>query len=136
MAKIGVMVCGHGSRDEDAVREFQSVADGIRARLPHYQVESGFLEFAQPIIRDGLDKLRDAGHDQVLAVPGMLFAAGLITGEALVGILMAIPIVMTNNPDVLAFSEHLRLGSTLGLAVFAAVIFALYRVAAAKSSAL
>ena len=76
MAKIGVMVCGHGSRDEDAVREFQSVADGIRARLPHYQVESGFLEFAQPIIRDGLDKLRDAGHDQVLAVPGMLFAAG------------------------------------------------------------
>ena len=76
MAKIGVMVCGHGSRDEDAVREFQSVADGIRARLPHYQVESGFLEFAQPIIRDGLDRLRDAGHDQVLAVPGMLFAAG------------------------------------------------------------
>lgn len=76
MTKVGVMVCGHGSRDEDAVREFDSVAAGIRARLPQYQVESGFLEFAQPIIRDGLDKLREAGHDRVLAVPGMLFAAG------------------------------------------------------------
>ena len=76
MTKIGVMVCGHGSRDEDAVREFDSVAAGIRARLPQYQVESGFLEFARPIIRDGLDRLREAGHERVLAVPGMLFAAG------------------------------------------------------------
>jgi len=74
--KTGVMVCGHGSRDAGAVSEFDSVARGIRERLPHYQVESGFLEFATPIIRDGLDCLRDSGHDRVLAVPGMLFAAG------------------------------------------------------------
>ena len=76
MTKTGVMVCGHGSRDEDAVREFESVAAGIRARLSHYHVESGFLEFAQPIIREGLDRLRESGHNLVLAVPGMLFAAG------------------------------------------------------------
>ncbi len=74
--KIGVMVCGHGSRDEDAVREFDAVATGIRQRLSHYDVESGFLEFAQPIIRDGLDKLRGRGVKRILAVPGMLFAAG------------------------------------------------------------
>ncbi|MEM7172131.1 MAG: sirohydrochlorin chelatase [Pseudomonadota bacterium] len=76
MTKVGVMVCGHGSRDEDAVREFQSVAAGIKERLPQFQVESGFLEFATPIIRDGLDNLRAAAHDEVLAIPGMLFAAG------------------------------------------------------------
>ncbi len=76
MSDIGVMVCGHGSRDEQAVAEFASVARGIRERLPHYPVESGFLEFATPIIRDGLDKLRAAGCRRVLAVPGMLFAAG------------------------------------------------------------
>ncbi|MCZ4280727.1 sirohydrochlorin chelatase [Kiloniella laminariae] len=74
--KIGVMVCGHGSRDEGAVREFESVARGIRERLPQYVVDSGFLEFATPIIRTGLDNLREAGHDLVLAIPGMLFAAG------------------------------------------------------------
>ena len=33
----------------------------------------------------------------------MLFAAGLITGEALLGILLAIPIVVTGRPDALAF---------------------------------
>ncbi len=75
-SKTGVMVCGHGSRDNGAVTEFDSVARGIRERLPQYQVESGFLEFATPIIRDGLDRLRESGHDKVLAVPGMLFAAG------------------------------------------------------------
>jgi hypothetical protein len=33
---------------------------------------------------------------------GVLFSAGLITGEALVGIGMAVPIVVFGNPDVLA----------------------------------
>ena len=76
MAKIGVMICGHGSRSVKAVHEFEAVARGIRERLPDYDVESGFLEFATPIIRDGLDKLRERGNELVLAVPGMLFAAG------------------------------------------------------------
>jgi len=76
MSKTGVMVCGHGSRDVQAVSEFDSVARGIRDRLPQYEVESGFLEFARPVIRDGLDRLRTRGHTRILAVPGMLFAAG------------------------------------------------------------
>ncbi len=76
MDKIGVMVCGHGSRDPDAVREFEAVARGIHERLPQYDVESGFLEFATPIIRNGLDKLRQRGVTQCLAIPGTLFAAG------------------------------------------------------------
>lgn len=70
------MVCGHGSRDEDAVRQFNQVAEGLKARLPDYLVDSGFLEFANPIINKGLDNLRDQGVDHILAVPGMLFAAG------------------------------------------------------------
>ena len=76
MSRIGVMVCGHGSRDKDAIAEFESVAAGVRARLPRYDVESGFLEFATPVIREGLGKLRARGNELCLAVPGMLFAAG------------------------------------------------------------
>jgi sirohydrochlorin cobaltochelatase len=75
-AKLGVMVCGHGSRDAGAVAEFATVAEGLRRRLPDYPVEYGYLEFATPIIRTGLDRLREQGVDHVLAVPGMLFAAG------------------------------------------------------------
>jgi sirohydrochlorin cobaltochelatase len=76
MQKIGVMVCGHGSRDPEAIEEFKSVAAGIAKRLPQYPADYGFLEFAKPIIRDGLDRLRAGGVERILAVPGMLFAAG------------------------------------------------------------
>ncbi len=74
--KIGIMICGHGSRSVDAVREFEQIATGLRARCTAHPVEYGFLEFATPIIRDGLDRLREQGVTRVLAVPGMLFAAG------------------------------------------------------------
>lgn len=74
--KLGVMLCGHGSRDADAVREFAVLAGHLRKRLPHYPVEYGYLEFATPIIRDGLDALKASDVTRVLAAPGMLFAAG------------------------------------------------------------
>ena len=79
--KYGVMVCGHGSRDEEAVKEFQAVARGIRERLPQYETDWGFLEFATPVIRTGLDALREKGIRKVLAVPGMLFAAGHVKND-------------------------------------------------------
>jgi sirohydrochlorin cobaltochelatase len=74
--KLGVMVCGHGSRNRLAVGEFAQLAEGLRARLPGVPVDYGYLEFARPILRDGLDNLRAQGVEHVLAVPGMLFAAG------------------------------------------------------------
>jgi sirohydrochlorin cobaltochelatase len=74
--KIGVMLCGHGSRDKGAVTEFAELAKLLEHRFPQYPVEFGYLEFAKPIIREGLDKLKASGVSRVLAVPGMLFAAG------------------------------------------------------------
>jgi sirohydrochlorin cobaltochelatase len=74
--KLGVMVCGHGSRNRLAVGEFAQLAEGLRTRLPGVPVDYGYLEFARPILRDGLDNLRAQGVEHVLAVPGMLFAAG------------------------------------------------------------
>ena len=81
MSKIGVMVCGHGSRDDEAIGEFAAVAAGIAGRLPQYPVASGFLEFARPVIRDGLDVLRGKGVERILALPGMLFAAGHVKND-------------------------------------------------------
>ncbi|MBX6321789.1 MAG: sirohydrochlorin chelatase [Rhodospirillaceae bacterium] len=81
MSKIGVMVCGHGSRDPEAISEFSAVAAGIAQRLPQFPVASGFLEFARPVIRDGLDSLRERGVSRILAVPGMLFAAGHVKDD-------------------------------------------------------
>ena len=74
--KLGIMVCGHGSRNQNAAKEFAVIAEALRARNPDMPVEYGYLEFCNPVISEGLDRLRAKGVARVLAVPGMLFAAG------------------------------------------------------------
>lgn len=76
-----IMLCGHGSRDKAAVDEFNNLAVRLRERLPDTLVESGFLEFATPVIRTGLDKLKDRGAKKIVALPGMLFAAGHVKND-------------------------------------------------------
>ncbi|HEV7491609.1 MAG TPA: oligopeptide transporter, OPT family [Rhodanobacteraceae bacterium] len=59
--------------------------------------------------------------------PGTLFSAGLITGEALTGILIAIPIVVSGRADVLALPAGLHFNEFVGLIVLAIVGWLLYR---------
>jgi len=74
--KLGIMVCGHGSRNQNAAREFAVIAEGLRLRNPETPVEYGYLEFCNPVLTAGLDKLKAEGCTRIVAVPGMLFAAG------------------------------------------------------------
>lgn len=60
---------------------------------------------------------------------GVLFSAGLITGEALTGIIIAIPIVASGKADVLALPPSLHFGAAFGLALLAGVAWLLYRAA-------
>jgi putative OPT family oligopeptide transporter len=60
---------------------------------------------------------------------GVLFSAGLITGEALVGILIAIPIVVFKRADVMALPANLQFGELVGLVILAVIGYVLYRVA-------
>ena len=79
--KTAVMICGHGSRDDAAIEEFNQLAGRLAKKLPDFDVESGFLEFATPIIRTGLDKLKERGAARIVCVPGMLFAAGHVKND-------------------------------------------------------
>jgi sirohydrochlorin cobaltochelatase len=81
MSKTAVMVCGHGSRDEEAIREFERLAGALKARLPDHDVETGYLEFARPVIREGLEALTRRGARRIVAVPGMLFAAAHVKND-------------------------------------------------------
>jgi sirohydrochlorin cobaltochelatase len=81
MSETAVMVCGHGSRDAGAIREFERLAGALKARLPAHDFETGYLEFARPIIRDGLDALKRRGARRIIAVPGMLFAAAHVKND-------------------------------------------------------
>jgi hypothetical protein len=62
----------------------------------------------------GVNPHDEAERDR-LHRPGTLFSAGLITGEALMGILIAFPIVITENAAVLSLPESLLPGETLRL---------------------
>jgi putative OPT family oligopeptide transporter len=92
------------------------------------------LELATAILLGGLiayyarRRNEASGTDPVVGQRnGMLFASGLITGEALIGIGMAVPIVVSGNPDVITLG--IELPAVVGVLVIAALSIALYRVA-------
>jgi uncharacterized oligopeptide transporter (OPT) family protein len=101
------------------------------------------LELMVPIFIGGLlsyfveRKKRLKPHDEEerdrIHRPGTLFSAGLITGEALMGIAIAIPIVVSERADVLALPEQFQFGQLVGLAVLVVVGWLLYRSGAKKS---
>jgi putative OPT family oligopeptide transporter len=82
--------------------------------------------------RHKVDAHDEAARDRVHR-PGTLFSAGLITGEALMGIAIAVPIVLSSRGDVLALPDAWHFGKWVGLAVLGAVGLLLYR-SSAKSA--
>ena len=105
---------------------------GAAWRAPVLAVAVGIylpLELEVPILLGGLIAEVTSRRAAVKGGrQGLLFAAGLITGEALVGILMAIPIVLSRDANV--FALPFDAPSFLGLLAVGAVCVALYRVAA------
>jgi sirohydrochlorin cobaltochelatase len=81
MSETAVLLCGHGSRDPEAITEFELAAAALRPRLPQFDFATGYLEFARPTIRDGLALLAARGARRILAVPGMLFAASHVKND-------------------------------------------------------
>src|SRR3984885_14974966 len=81
MSDTAVLICGHGSRDIEAVREFELLAAALRPRFPDYDFATGYLEFARPNIREGLATLVARGARRIYAVPGMLFAASHVKND-------------------------------------------------------
>ncbi len=113
---------------------------GSKFRVPVLAAAIGIylpLELMVPIFLGGLvsylvqrkHKVSDDDEEAKDRIhrPGTLFAAGLITGEALMGIAIAVPIVVTENAEVLALPATWHLGQWIGLLVLAGVGLLLYR---------
>jgi sirohydrochlorin cobaltochelatase len=108
MSDTGVLICGHGSRDVEAVREFELLAAALRPRFPDYDFATGYLEFARPTIRDGLTALTARGAKRIYAVPGMLFAASHVKND----LPWEMNSFLAGNPGI-----DVRLGRDLGIEV-------------------
>jgi putative OPT family oligopeptide transporter len=59
---------------------------------------------------------------------GLLFASGLITGEALIGIALAIPVAIYGSSDVLAIADD-PLGAIPGIVIIVGICYWMYRIA-------
>ena len=119
---------------------------GSSFRTPVLAVAIGIylpFELAVPIFAGGLihqlirkrDKLSDGITEEVEspARNGLLFASGLITGEALMGILLAIPIVILEKKHISLPLMEMPYGSLLGTVLLIGVAYWLYRTALDKS---
>ena len=121
-------------------------ARGSQFRVPVLAAAIGIylpLELMVPIFLGGalahlVERRHGVGaHDEaardIAHRPGTLFSAGLITGEALMGIAIAVPIVMSGRPDVLALPAGWHMGQGGGLLVLAVVALLLYRAAGRRA---
>lgn len=106
MSETAVLLCGHGSRDPEAVAEFEQAAGALRPRLPEFDFATGYLEFARPTIRDGLALLAGRGAQRILAIPGMLFAASHVKND----LPWEMNSFIADNPGI-----AVRLGRDLGI---------------------
>ena len=92
------------------------------------------VELAVPIFLGGLlSFMAGRARGGAPARPGSLLAAGLITGEALVGIAIAVPIVLSGNRNVLMLP--FSAGTWLGITAVAVVAVLLYRAGSRRPEA-
>ncbi|MEO0727490.1 MAG: OPT/YSL family transporter, partial [Bacteroidota bacterium] len=68
-----------------------------------------------------------AGAEKASERTGLLIASGLITGEALIGILLAIPVAIYGSSNILALG--LNLGTIAGSAVILGICYWIYAAA-------
>jgi len=118
---------------------------GSSIRVPVLAAAIGIylpLEYLSPIFVGGIIShvighgFPAGGDKELLHRSGTLFSAGMITGESLMGIFMAVPIVMSGHADVLALPEPYRFGQWAGLLALTLIGIWLYRTAlASKRSA-
>src|SRR5579871_2162543 len=71
-----ILFVGHGSRDPEGTAEFENLVAMFRRSEPNRIVELGFLEFARPVIAEGMAACVERGAKTITVLPGMLMAAG------------------------------------------------------------
>jgi len=110
---------------------------GVAFRVPVLAVAVGIylpFELSVPIFVGGLihfavKRAMSKRNTNEPSGNGLLFASGLITGEALMGILLAIPIVVFKKYDIGLPLLELPFGAVLGVALMGLVTLWLYKLA-------
>lgn len=106
MTRQGLLICGHGSRDQDGILAFEGMVSEIRKRHSQKVVEHGFLEFAHPTFDVAVEKMYRQGVRDITAIPAILFPGGHLKND--------MPFEM-NTLQALHPDLRIRFGSHLGV---------------------
>ena len=79
--KPALLLVGHGSKDMDGNVDFLRMAERAKARFPGRRIEACFIEYCDPEVPEGLDRLVAAGADDIIVIPFILFAAGHVKAD-------------------------------------------------------
>jgi len=104
-----LLLVGHGSSNHDGNRETLAFADQWRARHPQWRIAHCFIEHAEVLLDEGLDRAAH-GSRRVLVLPLILNAAGHVKRE----LPAAVAAARRRHPAVeFAVARHLGMGREL-----------------------
>jgi len=106
MDNTTLLLVGHGSRNRDGNKETLHFAAQWRERHPDWRIEVCFIEHADVLLNDGLDRAAK-GARRVLLIPFILNAAGHVKME----LPAALESARERHPEVdFAVTRHLGMG--------------------------
>ncbi|MBK7354912.1 sirohydrochlorin chelatase [Propionivibrio sp.] len=106
MDNTTLLLVGHGSRNQDGNKEILHFAAQWRERHPVWRIEVCFIEHAEVLINEGLDRAAK-GARRVVLIPFILNAAGHVKME----LPAALEAARTRHPAVkFIVTRHLGLG--------------------------
>jgi len=104
--KTTFLLAGHGSRNRDGNDEIERFAVEWRAKHPDWRIEVCFIEHADVLLNDGLDRAAK-GAGRVVLIPFILNAAGHVKME----LPAAIEAARERHPNVeFVVTRHLGMG--------------------------
>lgn len=104
-----VLLVGHGSRNPAGNEEIQRFADAWRKRNPNWRIEVCFIEHANVLLDEGLDRAASDSH-RVVVVPLIINAAGHVKME----IPEAVEQARLRHPEVeFICTAHLGMGEEI-----------------------
>ena len=105
-----VLLVGHGSRKREGNDEIETFAELWRARHPDWRIVVCFIEHAEVLLADGLERAAQ-GARQVVVVPFILNAAGHVKME----LPAALEAARAAHPQVdFILARHLGMGRDVG----------------------
>ncbi len=106
MNDTAILLVGHGSRKREGNKEIQHFAAQWRDRHPGWRIETCFIEHAEVLLDEGLDRAAH-GARRVVTIPFILNAAGHVKME----LPAAIERARQRHPGVaFACARHLGMG--------------------------